>query len=308
LHFFIAKYEIMTDRFEALHAFVKVADLQGFAPAARSLGVSPSGVTRLVAALEAKLGVRLLQRTTRTVTLTDPGTRYLVRARRILADLEEADSSVEAERNQPTGQLVIAAPLMFGRLHVAPLVCDYLAFYPGVSADLTLADRVVNLVEEGIDVAVRLGQLPDSSLIARKIGETRRVIVASPAYLKRHGTPRDPRDLKAHTTIRFSGLTASSDWRFRRDGKDEHVSLTPRYTTNSADAAIGHALRDGGLTCVLAYQVSEAVKAKTLKVVLAEFATPPLPIQLVYPTSRLLSAKVRAFVDLAEQTRDWTFV
>ncbi|MBP6014998.1 MAG: LysR family transcriptional regulator [Alphaproteobacteria bacterium] len=297
----------MADRFDALHAFVKVADLQGFAPAARALGISASVVTRLVAALEAKLGVRLLQRTTRTVALTDPGARYLERARRILADLEEADSSVEADRTQPVGQLVVAAPLMFGRLHVAPLICDYLALYPDVTADLTLADRMVHLVEEGIDVAVRLGHLADSSLIARKVGETRRVIVASPAYLKRHGTPRDPRELKAHATIRFSGLTASTDWRFRRNGKDENVSLTPRYTTNSADAAIGLALRDGGLTCVLAYQAADAIKAKALKIVLAEFGPPPLPIQLVYPTSRLLSAKVRAFVDLAEKTRDWDF-
>lgn len=295
----------MTDRFEALQAFVKVAELQGFAPAARALRVSPSGVTRLVAALEEKLGVRLLQRTTRMVTLTDPGTRYLAHAQRILADLEEADGSVEAERTKPAGQLVVAAPLVFGRLHVAPLVCDYLSLYPGVTAELMLSDRMVNLVEDGIDVAVRLGHLADSSLIARKVGETRRVVVASPAYLKRHGTPRDPRDLKAHATIRFSGLTASPEWRFRRNGKDESVSLTPRYVTNSADAAIGLALRDGGLTCVLAYQAAEALKAKALKVVLGDFGPPPLPIQLVYPTSRLLSAKVRAFVDLAERTRNW---
>lgn len=293
------------DRFDALQAFVKVADLQGFAPAARALGVAPSAVTRLVAALEAKLGVRLLQRTTRSVTLTDPGTRYLARARGILADLEEADGSVEAERAEPAGQLVVAAPLMFGRLHVAPLVCDYLVQHPNVVAELTLSDRFVNLVEEGIDIAVRLGHLADSSLIARKVGETRRIVVASPAYLKKNGVPRDPRELKSHATIRFSGLSATSDWRFRRNGKDESVTLKPRFVTNSADAAIGLALRDGGLACVLAYQVAEEVKAKALKVVLADFAPPPLPIQLVYPTSRLLSAKVRAFVDLVEKTRRW---
>lgn len=293
------------DRFDALQAFVKVADLQGFAPAARALGVAPSAVTRLVAALEAKLGVRLLQRTTRSVTLTDPGTRYLARARGILADLEEADGSVEAERAEPAGQLVVAAPLMFGRLHVAPLVCDYLVQHPNVVAELTLSDRFVNLVEEGIDIAVRLGHLADSSLIARKVGETRRIVVASPAYLKKNGVPRDPRELKSHATIRFSGLSATSDWRFRRNGKDESVTLKPRFVTNSADAAIGLALRDGGLACVLAYQVAEEVKAKALKVVLTDFAPPPLPIQLVYPTSRLLSAKVRAFVDLVEKTRRW---
>ena len=138
--------------------------------------------------------------------------------------------------------------------------------------------------------------------------ETRRVVVASPAYLKKHGTPQDPRDLKAHTTIRFSGLTAASDWRFRRNGKDEQMPITPRFITNSADAAIGLALRDGGLTCVLAYQVGDAVKAKALRVVLSDFGLPPLPIQLVYPTSRLLSAKVRAFVELTERARAWNFI
>jgi DNA-binding transcriptional LysR family regulator len=298
----------MTDRFDALDAFVRVADLQGFAPAARALGISPSSVTRMIAALETRLGVRLLQRTTRTVALTDSGARYLERARKILTDLEEADSSVESERAQPTGQLVIAAPLMFGRMHVAPLVCEFLSLYPGVTADLSLSDRMVHIVEEGIDVAVRLGHLSDSSLIARKVGETRRVVVASPTYLKKRGTPRDPRDLKDHTTIRFSGLTSSPVWHFLRNGKSEQVTLKPRYVTNSADAAIAHALQHGGLTCVLAYQVESAIRDKTLKVVLDDFSLPPLPIQLVYPSSRLLSAKVRAFVDLAEKARNWNFV
>ena len=167
------------DRIDAMQAFVAVADLQGFAPAARKLGLSPSGLTRLIAALEERLGARLLQRTTRSVTLTDAGARYLERARRILADVEEAERAAEGERTRPGGRLVVSAPLGFGRLHVSPVVSAYLARYPEVAADLRLSDRMINLVEEGVDLAVRIGHLPDSTLVARHVGEMRRIVVAS---------------------------------------------------------------------------------------------------------------------------------
>ena len=169
------------DRLEAMHAFVAVADLQGFAPAARKLRLSPSAVTRLIAALEERLGARLLQRTTRSVTLTDVGTRYLERARRILADVEEAEARREGERTRPSGRLVVSAPVGFGRLHVSPVMTDYLKRYPEVSAELRLSDRIVNLVEDGVDLAVRIGHLANSSLVARHVGEMRRIVVASPA-------------------------------------------------------------------------------------------------------------------------------
>src|SRR5882757_3871330 len=191
------------DRIDAMQAFVAVADLQGFAPAARKLGLSPSAVTRLIAALEERLGARLLQRTTRQVTLTDAGSRYLERARRILADVEEAENSVEAERTRPEGQLVISAPFGFGRLHVAPVVSAYLKRYPEVSIDLRLSDRRINLVEDGVDLAVRIGHLPDSTLVARHVGQMRRVVVASAGYLKRRGEPKRPADLASHDTIQF---------------------------------------------------------------------------------------------------------
>ena len=295
------------DRIDAMQAFVAVADLRGFAPAARKLGQSPSGVTRLIAALEDRLGARLLQRTTRSVTLTDVGARYLERARRILADVEESEGSVEDERARPSGRLVVSAPIGFGRLHVSPLVSEYLKRYPEVSGDLRLSDRMINLVEDGVDIAVRIGHLPDSSLVARHVGEMRRIVVASSSYLKRRGEPKTPPAIASHDTIQFGATTASADWRFVDDSREVSVACTPRLATNSADAAIQYAEAGGGLTRVMAYQAAESIKAGRLKIVLAKFEAPPLPIHLVYPTSRLLSAKVRTFIDLVIEISDWHF-
>ena len=296
------------DRFEEMRAFVGVAEVRGFALASRRLGLSPSAVTRMVASLEAHLGAQLLLRTTRSVTLTDAGARYLERARRILADVAEAEAAAQAERTAPTGRLTMTAPLLFGRLHVAPVMTAYLAKYPKVSAELTLADRVVNLVEDGIDLAVRIGALEDSSHVARAVGATRRVVVASPKYLARRKRIATPDDLAAHRIIQFTAITPAAAWRFVRDGDELRVPVAPSFVTNSADAALSHAEHDGGLTMVLAYQAAEAVRAGRLAVVLAEFERPPLPIQLVYPSTRLLSAKVRAFVDLVAATCDRRFV
>ncbi|RTL84030.1 MAG: LysR family transcriptional regulator [Bradyrhizobiaceae bacterium] len=290
-----------------MRAFVSVADLEGFAPAARKLGLSASAVTRLIASLENHLGARLLQRTTRSVTLTDVGARYLERARRILGDLEEAESSVQAERSKPSGRLIVSAPLMFGRLHVGPVTSAYLKQYPDVSAELRLSDRTVSLVDEGIDLAVRIGHLADSSVIARAVGDMRRVVVASPRYLKARGTPQKLSDLADHEVIQFSGSSALVEWRFVEDGREIRVPNTSRFATNSTDAAVLHAEQGGGLISVLAYQVAESLKAGRLKIVLAKYELPPMPIHLVYPTSRLLSAKVRAFIDLVVAQTDWRF-
>ena len=295
------------DRIDAMQAFVAVADLRGFAPAARKLGLSPSSVTRLVAALEDRLGARLLQRTTRSVTLTDIGARYLERIRRVLADVEEAEGSAQDERTRPSGRLVVSAPIGFGRLHVSPVMSAYLKRYPEVSGELRLADRMINLVEDGVDLAVRIGHLADSSLVARHIGEMRRIVVASSAYLKRNGEPKTPEAISSHQTIQFGATTAQPDWRFVENGREIRVACTPRFATNSADAAIQYAEQDGGLTRVLAYQAAQALKAGRLKIVLAKFEQPALPIHIVYPTSRLLSAKVRTFIDLVVETSDWHF-
>lgn len=295
------------DRIDAMRAFVSVADLEGFAPAARKLGLSASAVTRLIASLENHLGARLLQRTTRSVTLTDVGARYLERARRILGDVEEAEASASAETSQPSGRLVVSAPLMFGRLHVGPIMSDYLKQYPKVSAELRLSDRMVNLVDEGVDLAVRIGHLADSSVVARTVGNMRRIVVASPRYLKARGTPAKPSDLAKHEIIQFSGATSLSEWRFAENGREFRVPNTSRFATNSTDAAVLHAEQGGGLINVLAYQVADGIKAGRLKIVLASYEPPPMPIHLVYPTSRLLSAKVRAFADLVIENADWRF-
>ena len=295
------------DRIDAMQAFVAVADLHGFAPAARKLGLSPSAVTRLIAALEDRLGARLLQRTTRQVALTDIGARYLERARRILADVEEAEGAAEGERIRPSGRLVVSAPVGFGRLHVSPVMSAYLKRYPDVSGELRLQDRMINLVEDGVDLAVRIGHLADSTLVARQIGEMRRIVVASSGYLEARGEPRTPEAVASHETIQFGATAAPPDWRFVRDGGEVRVTPTPRFITNSADAAVQYAEAGGGLTRVMFYQAAGALKRGRLRIVLATFEPPPLPIHLVYPTSRLLSAKVRTFIDLVAEMADWHF-
>jgi DNA-binding transcriptional LysR family regulator len=295
------------DRIDAMQAFVAVADLRGFAPAARKLGLSPSGVTRLIAALEERLGARLLQRTTRKVALTDVGARYLERARAILADVEEAEAAAEGERTKPSGRLVVSAPVGFGRLHVSPVMSAYLKRYPEVLGELRLQDRMVNLVEDGVDLAVRIGHLADSTLVARHVGEMRRVVVASSGYLAQRGEPKTPAAIASHETIQFGATAGPADWRFVEDASEMRVAITPRFSTNSADAAIQYAGQDGGLTQVLAYQAAEAIKAGRVRIVLAKFELPAVPIHIVYPTSRLLSAKVRTFIDLAIEISDWHF-
>ena len=295
------------DRIDAMQAFVAVADLRGFAPAARKLKLSPSAVTRLVAALEQRLGARLLQRTTRSLALTDAGARYLERARRILADVEEAERAAEGERTRPIGRLVVSAPVGFGRLHVSPVMSAYLRRHREVSGELRLEDRIVNLVEDGIDLAVRIGHLADSSLVARQVGEMRRIVVASPAYLKRRGEPKSPEAIAAHDTIQFGASALTAQWRFVADGREIRIDVTPHLVTNSADAAIHYAAEGGGLTRVLAYQAADQLKRGRLTIVLGGYEQPALPIHVVYPTSRLLSAKVRTFIDLVVETADWRF-
>jgi DNA-binding transcriptional LysR family regulator len=294
------------DRIDAMQAFVAVADLEGFAPAARKLGLSPSGVTRLISALEERLGARLLQRTTRSVVLTEAGARYLERARRILADVEEAEGAAESERLLPRGRLVVSAPVGFGRLHVSPVVSEYLKRYPEVSADLRMSDLIINLVDEGVDLAVRIGHLPDSSLVARHVGQMRRIVVASPGYLQEHGEPQLPEAIMSHQTIQFSAMSAHG-WRFLKDGQEVLITPTPRLITNSADALVQYAAQGGGLTRLLAYQAADEIKSGRLRIVLQKFEQPPLPIHVVYPTSRLLSAKVRTFIDLVVEISDWNF-
>jgi DNA-binding transcriptional LysR family regulator len=292
------------DRFDAISAFVAVADRQGFAPAARQLNISPSAITRLIAALEDHLGVRLFQRTTRAVRLTDSGERFLQRARRILDDLDEAERMAETERGTPAGRLVLSAPLVFGRLHVSTLVCAYMNAHPQVNIDLQLSDRMVNLIDDGIDAAFRIGHLTDTTLIARRLGVTRQVLVASPAYLANNPKISTPHDLAPHRLI----ATTQSTWRFHHAGQDLAIDIRPAYTTNSAEAAATHAANAGGIAQLRLYQIADHLRAGTLEILLPDWEPAPQPIQLVYPTSRLLSVKVRALIDLAVKTTNWNFL
>src|SRR3984957_15576488 len=249
---------VIMDRIEAMTAFVTAADLGSLAGASRRLGRSPAAVTRAVAALERLVGTRLLNRTTRVVRLTEAGERYIASCRRILADLKEADLMAAGERSAPRGVLTVTAPLFFGRLYVRRLVDAYLEEYPEVQARLLLLDRTVNLLEEGIDAAVRIGHLPDSSLIAVKTGEVRRVICASPEYLRRHSLPRQPLDLASHDCIIFSAMTPTDTWTFAASrGSDSvrTVRVRHRLIVTEAEAAIASTVEGLGVTCVLSYQI-----------------------------------------------------
>lgn len=259
-------------------------------------------------ALEEHLGVRLLNRTTRAVSLTDAGSRFLERSRRILADLDEAEQMAENERGEPMGRFVLSAPHVFGRLHVAPLICEFMNLHRKLRAELMLSDRMVNLVEDGVDVAIRIGHLADSSDIARKVGAVRRVLVASPKYLAEAGAPESLEALRDLRLISFVALTAPRLWPFRREGKTVEIEVSPSYVSNSADAAIWHAAQGGGITMALSYQVTDHLRDGRLQIVLPEFEPAPYPVQFVYPSSRLLSLKVRAFLEHTIATRDWNFL
>jgi DNA-binding transcriptional LysR family regulator len=290
------------DRFQAMTTFVTVVETGGFASAARKLDVSPSVVSRVVTELEEWLGVRLLTRTTRVVRLTEAGTGYFEDCRRILGEIDHAENAATGMHASPRGVLSITAPTMFGRLHVTPIVIDYLRRYPDADASCWFVDRVVNLVEEGIDIAVRIAPLPDSSLQAIQVGRVRRVLCASPAYLAERGTPAHPDDLAGHTLITPTGSSAPTEWRLRDGERDTVVRARPRFTTTTNDSAIAAALGDFGIARLLSYQIAEYVRDGRLVIVLAEYEASPVPVHLVHREGRHVTQKVRAFLDLAVAT------
>ena len=285
------------DKLRAMETFVRIVDRGSLTAAADTLSTSLPSVVRTLAALEAELGVRLLNRTTRRLSPTDEGREYFERCKRVLADIDEADAALSARRAAPKGRLRITAPVMFGRLRVAPLVAEFILKHPALQIELTLLDRIVDLVEEGIDAGIRIARLPDSTLVAVPVGQTRRVVCASPAYLKRAGTPKTPRDLMQHRCISFSGLAAGNAWSF--GGGNAQIEVPSALATNQVDAAIDACLRGVGPGQFLCYQVQALLDAGKLKRVLQSFEPEPVAIQLVYPQARLLSANVRAFVDWA---------
>ncbi len=288
------------DRLHAMKVFLKVVECRGFAGAGRQLHMSPPAVTRAVAALEEVIGARLLIRTTRTVKLTEAGTRYAEDCRRILADLAESEASAAGSHARPSGTLVVTASVLFGQIYVLPIILDFLDQHPAVSGRALFLDRLVNLVEEGVDLAVRIAHLPDSEYRAVRVGSVRRVICGSPAYLRKHGIPATPADLAGHTIIAATPTLASPEWHFGRERKTS-VAVQPRLTTTTIESAIIAASGGWGLTRVLSYQIAQAVVEKKLQVVLAEFEEEPLPIHIVYPEGRKASAKVRAFVEFAAE-------
>ena len=283
------------DRLDEMRTFAMVAERGGFADAARHLRLAPSGVTRAVAALEARLGVVLLARTTRSVLLTEAGATYLESCKRILADIADADRLVIGETAAPRGTLMVAAPLLFGRLHVLPVISQLLRAHPRLSVRLLLSDRSAHLVDEGIDVAVRIGELPDSALRAVRISEVRRVLVASPAYLAAYGSPAAPGDLAHHQVIAFAGLEATDDWQFGGATRLS-VRVAPRLVVNSADAAIAAAEAGLGITRVFSYQVAVPIAENRLSALLDRFAPAAVPVQVVYPAHRAGSANLVAFM------------
>ncbi|HKT85650.1 MAG TPA: LysR family transcriptional regulator [Novosphingobium sp.] len=284
------------DRWQAMRIFVRVAETESFAETARHMHMSAPSVTRAVAALEDLIGARLFVRTTRSVKLTEAGARYFEDCRRILSDIAEAEAAAAGSYATPTGTLAVTASAMFGQMHVLPIVTEYLDCFPTMRARTFFVDRPVNIVEEGIDVAVRIGHLPDSGITAIKVGTVRHVVCASPAYLDRHGVPSTPADLRQHRVAASTSAWASPEWRF--DG-DQRVTVDPVLQCNSNEAVIATARAGWGLTRVLHYQIGPHLLSGELQIVLSDFEEPPLPIHVLYPEARHAPAKVRAFIDMA---------
>lgn len=294
------------DQLHLMKVYVAVAEEQGFAAAARRLAMSPPAVTRAVAALEESLGVKLLNRTTRFVRTTESGARYLEDARRILGQVQLANEAAAGINADPAGNLVVTAPVMFGQMFVMPGIVDYLQRYPKTQVDAVFLDRVVNMLEEGVDVGIRIGDLPDSTMRAIKVGSVRRILVASPDYLKKYGIVQSPDALNEHSLISSSAGRLVQEWRFDsfvNTGKksDLTIRIQPRLTVTTNDAAIKAACAGFGIARLLSYQVSEQLAKGELKILLENFEPTAMPVQIVHREGRLASAKVRSFIDLMSE-------
>jgi DNA-binding transcriptional LysR family regulator len=287
------------DRLRAMSVFVQAVEGGSLSAAGRHLGLPLATVSRIVADLEAHLKTRLLNRTTRQLALTDAGRSYLASCKRILEEVDEAERGAAGEYSAPKGELVITAPIVFGRLHVLPIVTEFLGAYPEINIRLSLSDHVVHLLEDHVDLAVRIGALPDSSLIAPRIGFIRHVVCTSGAYLKERGTPLAPADLAAHPCITFEGARFPNAWTFEQAGAPISVPIHSRLIVNTAEAAIDAAMAGVGITRVLSYQVAEQVRRGAMKVILQDFEPEPWPIHFVYGAQGLVPLKLRAFLDFA---------
>ena len=289
------------DRFHEMQVFLAVAEEESFAAAARRLKTSPPSVTRAIAAMEQRIGTQLLARTTRSLHLTEAGQRYLEDCRRILAELDEAEEAAAGSYSIPCGQLSVTAPVLFGELYVAPLLGAYLDRFPLVNINALLVDRVVNMTDEGVDVAVRIGHLQEPGQQAIQVGEVRRVVCASPGYLDQHGRPQHPAQLREAKIATSSASQLISEWQFVDGDRLLTVPIAPRLVVTANNAAINLARIGWGMTRVLSYQVAAAVAAGELEIVLEAFEPAPLPIQVVFQKGARVPAKVRTFVDFLTQ-------
>lgn len=287
------------DKFRRMQTFVRIVEQGSLTAAARTLEVSQPSVVRLLAALEAELGVRLINRTTRRMALTDEGREYYERCRGILGAVEEAESQLRSRRAKPRGRLRLTAPVLFGRQHLAPVVNEFLARHAAMQVELLLLDRVVDLLEEGVDAALRIARLQDSTLVAVPLGQVRRVFVGSPALLRRLGRPQRPEDLKDAPCVSFTGMGPADEWTFERSGRALRVKVASVLVSNQVDAALAACEAGLGWGRFLSYQVEAALRAGRLKSVLPEESAGTIPMQIVYPHARLLSANLRAFLDFA---------
>lgn len=287
------------DRIEEMKTFVAIAEEGGFSAAAHRLGLSPPTVTRTVSALEERLGAMLLKRTTRSLNLTEAGAQFLTDVKRILQELEEAQESAAGSSATARGELFITAPVLFGEMHVMPFLLDYMDAQPDVSAHALFVDRVVNILEEGIDVGIRIGHLEGSALKAVHVGQVRRIIVGSPDYAARKGRPMHPSDMLNHRIVMPTSAYTSPEWKFMSEGEEMPIRLSPSLTVSTNRAAITAATKAWGLTRILSYQVYDELQDGRLETLLEKFELPPMPIHVVYHESRYRSAKVKTFVDKA---------
>ena len=289
----------MMDRLESMLVLITAVEAGSLSAAGRRLGTPLATVSRKVSELESHLRTRLLVRTRRGLTLTDAGRSYVAACKRILEQVGEAERAASGEYSAPKGDLIVAAPIVFGRLHVLPIVVEFLKTYSDIDIRMVLADRIANLLEEQVNVAIRIGELPDSSLIATRVGSIRRVVCGSPAYFAARGVPKRPDELDAHDCITFDGLASPEAWTFRMRKQDASVEIHSRLIVNTAEAAIDAAIAGLGITRVLSYQVASAIRAGALAIALPEFEPASWPVSLVFAGQRLLPLKLRAFLDFA---------
>lgn len=285
------------DRLHLMTVFVAVIENEGFASAARKLRLSPPAVSRAVSELETRLGVKLLQRTTRHLQITEAGQRYYKDAKQIVTLSEEADDAVRGKNAVPRGLVRITASVLFGRLYVMDGIVDYLKHYPEMQVDALFVDRVVNMLEEGIDIAVRIGELQDSTYKAIKVGAVRRVFCASTTYLKQHGYPKKPDDLSEHRIILARGLSPTNELKFADSGKTTSVRVNPFLTVSDSYSAEKAVLADMGITRLLSYQVADSLKTGSLKILLSEYEHKPVPVHIVHREGRYSSARTKTLID-----------